>query len=58
MPKSTLAEANAKKDWHIYQDFGYILMQKTKKLYRRTTQTGNLLYGQNFSGQQRFDFLK
>ena len=33
MPKSTLAEANEKKDWRIYQDFGYILIQKAKKLY-------------------------
>lgn len=23
MPKSTLAEANEKRDWRIYQDFGY-----------------------------------
>lgn len=30
MPKSTLAEANEKKDWRIYQDFGYILIQKAK----------------------------
>ena len=33
MPKSTLAEANEKKDWRIYQDFGYVLIQKAKKLY-------------------------
>lgn len=33
MPKSTLAEANEKKDWRTYQDFGYILIQKAKKLY-------------------------
>ena len=33
MPISTLAEANEKKDWHIYQDIGYILIQKAKKLY-------------------------
>lgn len=34
MPKSTLAEANEKKDWRIYQDFGYVLIQKAKKLYK------------------------
>lgn len=33
MPDSTLAEANKKKDWHIYQDLGYVLMQRAKKLY-------------------------
>lgn len=33
MPKSTLAEANEKRDWRIYQDFGYVLIQKAKKLY-------------------------
>ena len=33
MPKSTLAEANEKKDWRIYQDFGNILIQKAKELY-------------------------
>ena len=33
MPKSTLAEANEKKDWRIYQDFGYVLILKAKKLY-------------------------
>ena len=34
MPKSTLAEANEKKDWHIYQDFGNVLIQKAKELYK------------------------
>ena len=33
LPKYTLAEANEKKDWRIYQDFGYVLIQKAKKLY-------------------------
>jgi len=33
MPKSTLAETNEKKDRRIYQDFGYVLIQKAKKLY-------------------------
>ena len=31
MPKSTLAEANEKKDWRIYQDFGYV---KFESLYK------------------------
>ena len=30
MPKSTLAEANEKKDWRIYQDFGYVLILKQR----------------------------
>ncbi len=34
MPKSTLAEANEKKDWRIYQDFAQVLIQKAKKLYQ------------------------
>src|SRR5574344_592372 len=34
MPKSTLAEANEKKDWRIYQDFGNVLIQKAKELYK------------------------
>lgn len=33
MPKSTLAEANEKRDWRIYQDFGYVLIKKAKDLY-------------------------
>lgn len=33
MPKSTLAEANEKRDWRIYQDFGYLLIKKAKELY-------------------------
>ena len=33
MPKSTLAEANEKRDWRIYQDFGYVLIKKAKNLY-------------------------
>ena len=33
MPQFTPAEMNGKKDWRIYQDFGYILIQKAKKLY-------------------------
>ena len=33
MPKSTLAEANEKRDWRIYKDFGYVLIKKAKDLY-------------------------
>ncbi len=33
MPRSTLAEANEKKDWHIYQDFAYVLVNQAKALY-------------------------
>ncbi|MFB0974250.1 MAG: IS4 family transposase, partial [Bacteroidales bacterium] len=33
MPKSTLAEANEKKDWRIYQDFAQILIREAKDLY-------------------------
>ncbi|MBQ5935709.1 MAG: DUF4372 domain-containing protein, partial [Bacteroidales bacterium] len=34
MPRSTLAEANEKKDWRIYQDFAKCLMQRAKDLYQ------------------------
>ena len=33
MPKSTIAEANEKKDWRIYQDFAQILIREAKDLY-------------------------
>lgn len=33
MPKSTLAEANEKKDWRIYQDFAQVLIREAKDLY-------------------------
>lgn len=33
MPRSTLAEANEKKNWHIYQDFAQVLIREAKKLY-------------------------
>ena len=33
MPRSTLAEANEKKDWYIYQDFAQVLIREAKKLY-------------------------
>ncbi len=31
--RSTLAEANEKRDWRIYADFAQILIHKAKKLY-------------------------
>ena len=34
MPKSTLAEANEKKDWRIYQDFAMILVKQAQELYK------------------------
>lgn len=34
MPKSTLADANEKKDWHIYQDFAQVLIRQAKDLYK------------------------
>ena len=34
MPKSTLAEANEKKDWRIYQDFAMALVKEATTLYR------------------------
>lgn len=34
MPKSTLAEANEKKDWRIYQDFAITLVKKATALYK------------------------
>lgn len=34
IPRSTLAEANEKKDWRIYQDFGNVLIHKAKELYK------------------------
>ena len=33
MPKSTLAEANEKKDWRIYQDFAMALVKEATSLY-------------------------
>ncbi len=33
MPKSTLAEANEKKDWKIYQDYAQILIKEAKAYY-------------------------
>lgn len=34
MPKSTLAEANEKKDWRIYQDFAMTLVKEATLLYK------------------------
>ena len=34
MPKSTLAEANEKKDWRIYQDFAMTLVKEATALYK------------------------
>lgn len=34
MPKSTLAEANEKKDWRIYQDFAMTLVKEATVLYK------------------------
>jgi hypothetical protein len=33
MPKSSLAEANEKKDWRIYRDYAQLLIEKAKFLY-------------------------
>ncbi|HHV03478.1 MAG TPA: IS4 family transposase [Bacteroidales bacterium] len=33
VPKSTLAEANEKKDWRIYQDFAQVLIREAKDQY-------------------------
>ena len=33
MPKSTLAEANEKKDWRIYQDFAQVLIRQAGNLW-------------------------
>ena len=34
MPRSTLAEANEKKDWRIYQDFAMTLVKEATALYK------------------------
>lgn len=34
MPKSTLAEANEKKDWRIYQDLCKVLIRQAKEAYK------------------------
>jgi hypothetical protein len=35
--RSTLADANSKRDWRIYADFAGILIQRAKRLYAATT---------------------
>lgn len=32
--RNTLANANSKRDWHIYQDFGHILIERANNLYK------------------------
>ena len=34
MPKSTLAEANEKKDWRIYKDFAQVLIRQAKEAHK------------------------
>lgn len=34
MPKSTLADMNEKKDWHIYQDYAMVLVDRARVLYK------------------------
>lgn len=34
MPKSTLDEANEKKDWRIFQDFVQVLIRQAKEAYK------------------------
>ena len=34
IPRSTLAEANEKKDWRIYQDFAMTLVKEATMLYK------------------------
>jgi len=35
-PKSTLADANERRDYRIYEDFSKILMQRTRRQYAQT----------------------
>jgi len=34
VPKSTLAEANEKRDWRIYSDFAQVLIKEARELYK------------------------
>lgn len=34
VPKSTLAEANEKRDWRIYADFAQVLIKEARTLYK------------------------
>jgi hypothetical protein len=38
--KSTLADANENRDWRIYADFALVLIQRARKLYHNTNETG------------------
>jgi transposase len=38
--KSTLADANENRDWRIYADFALVLIQRARKLYHDTNETG------------------
>jgi len=35
-PKSTLADANERRDYRIYEDFAKVLMQRTRRQYAHT----------------------
>lgn len=35
-PKSTLADANERRDWRIYEEFGKLLMRKARREYKDT----------------------
>jgi hypothetical protein len=35
--RSTLSDANERRDWRIYQSFGYYLIKKARKLYQHDT---------------------
>jgi len=37
--KSTLADANEQRDWHIYADFAQVLIKKARRLYQNSNPT-------------------
>lgn len=43
MPKSTLAEANKKKDWRTHQDFPQVLIQQAKEACADRTKNNLLI---------------
>lgn len=47
MTKSSPAEINSKKDWHIYSDFGQVLIKRARDLYK----------GENFSDGNHYEYL-
>lgn len=55
MPKSTLAEANEKKDWRIYQDFAQVLIRQAKEAYKG--QKLRLVVYEDFSTNTVYRFL-